>query len=121
MTRKWLWVPVLIFDFVGCQPPWAAPGAHIQTRAWSPQEAFDCIKNFHDKTFPADPIRVVWKAVILQKQKNDLGSVEAWTVETVNGFMIEYTLEVSHVLTGGARRSYSDTSYYAITKMRRIR
>src|SRR5574337_548733 len=98
MIRKQLWVPALILGLVGCQPPWAAPGARIQTLAWSPQEAFDCIKEFHDKEFPADPIKAVHQAVILQKQKNDLASVEAWTVMTMNGAMIEYILEVSHIL-----------------------
>ncbi len=109
--------PVLIFALVGCQPPWAAPGAHINTKAWSPQEAFDCIKKTHDKDFPTDPIKVVHQALILKQQKNGLGSMEAWTIETKSGAWIEYTLRVAHFERGLTE----DITYYAVLGERRLR
>lgn len=97
---------------VACQPPWLAPRGHIQSLAWSKQEAFNFIKAFHDRTHQTDPMKMVYQATILKTSENDLAAIEAWVVGAESGLRFEYTLLIGHQIRGR-----KDLVLYAVVKV----
>ncbi|HEY3401508.1 MAG TPA: hypothetical protein VGK03_12850 [Geothrix sp.] len=92
---KRIMVGFLFASLVACSPPWLYPKGRINTLAAHQQEAYEFIKAFHDKRNPSDRMNMVYQAIILEKQENDLGSFESWVIRTENGNRFEYILQIA--------------------------
>ncbi len=114
---KYFLAGILITSIVACNPPWLYPKGRVNTLAASKQEAYDFIKAFHDKRNPSDRVTLVYQAIIIEKQENDLGSLESWVIRTENGNRFEYILQVAIYWEGSNARGIYGHQGMAIVRV----
>jgi len=92
----------------------------LQTLAAHKEDAYQFIKRFHDHRFPNDRMNLVYRATIIEKQENDLGSFESWIIGTESGARFDYTIQIAVYWQGQKKGTVYGKIGYAIIKVSKL-